>query len=246
MMRGIERTVAVARFELRRLLRSRSTLIAIACFLMVLAAGHWSYWASMPPRAADDRLFGYAYIGAMILSLRLGLAADRDLGLDAFLVRNFVAPVEYLAGKVLAVAVQLVGFGVLAFVAALALSAGEWEYATWYVLLFTLVAWLFLPGVLLAELVVRTRYPVAAVVVGFVIALAIGEAFSDVLVWVSALGLDVERFAYATLEPLVWRCAGATLLLVLLYPLSLLRLPGGVGRRRDIAGGGPEPAREGL
>lgn len=222
---------AVAVFELRQLVRARSTALGVASFFLLLALGHWAYWSARPPRPMDDRLFGYAYIAAMAFSLRLGLAADRERALDEYLVTNFVAPACYIGGKLLAAAAYLAAFGACAFAAALLLSAGEWTYALWYTLLFSLVAWVFLPAILLIELATDTRAPAAAAFVGFVVALVAVRQLYGAPVLVDALGLRVERFAFDTLAPLAARALAVPGILALLYPLCRWRLLGAAGWR---------------
>jgi len=217
--------VAIARFEIREQWRSRAAWIAAIGFIVLLAAGHWSYWTTLPPRPDDDRLFGHAYLLAAIALLRFGTSRDHELGFDEYLVTNLTTPARYLAGKLLAACASLAALGGIAFAAALALSLGEWRYAVWYTVLFTLVSQLFLPAVLLAELLFRTRLPAAVVFFGFVVALAVARAVSSPMVLVTALGLDTERFAFETLAPLARRAVGSTLLLGLLYPVWRLRLP---------------------
>lgn len=217
---------ALAAFELRRLARSPGALAGAAGFVLVLAVGHAVYWSALPPRPADDRMFGWAYLIGAFGLLRFGLAEDRELSFDECLVVNLTTPARYLAGKLLAVAAALVAYGAGAFLAASAFGAGDWRFAAWYAVLFTLVAWLFLPGLLLVELVAGTRYPAAALFVAFAAALAVARAVSSPMVVVEALGLDVERFDWSSLAPLAGRALVSSWLLVLLYPLSRLRLTG--------------------
>ncbi|HEX7120260.1 MAG TPA: hypothetical protein VF212_15805 [Longimicrobiales bacterium] len=223
---------AVAAFELRRLVRSPGAVLGAVLFLALLGIGHWSYWVALPPRPADDRLFGWAYILAMCGALRFGFGEDRDLALDEFLVQNLVTPACYALGKLTAVAVVITAFAAAAFACAFAMSAGDLTYAAWYTVLFTLVAWLFLPAVALVELVFVTRYPVAFVLVAFVAVLLVGGAVAGPRVVVAALGLDVERYAYATLLPLGGRVLVSVWSLLLLYPLCRLRLVGRAGWSR--------------
>ncbi|HEX7119540.1 MAG TPA: hypothetical protein VF212_12170 [Longimicrobiales bacterium] len=220
---------AVAAFELRRLARSPGAWLGVLAFVALLGVGHWSYWTALPPRPADDRLFGWGYILAMCGILRFGFAEDRELVLDEFLVANLVTPARYALGKLVAVAAVLAVFGAGAFLWACLLGAGDAAYAMWYTALFTLVALLFLPAVALVELAIDTRYPAAFVFVAFVAVLVIGHAVAGPAVVVAALGLDVERLIYASLLPLAGRVLVSAWLLLLLYPLCRLRLVGRAG-----------------
>lgn len=228
-------TAAVATFELRRMGRSRSTILGILAFAALLAIGHWSYWKALPPRPEDDRLFGYAYVAAMILCLRFGLADDRATRFDRFLGDNLISPIRLLAGKLQAVAAFLLLFGAYAFTLALAFSTGEWVYAWWYVLRFTLTAWVFLPIVVLVEVAMDMRYPVAVVLTGFMILMVAADPLVGVETVTDALGLRAKRFQFGTLTPLTGRAILATGALVLLYPLCTWRMMGWSHRpwRRD-------------
>ena len=219
----------VAVFELRRVLRSPATVVGIIGFTVLLAVGHWSYWSALPPRATDDRMFGWAYIVAMCAILRFGFAEDRELRFDEYLVSNLVSPLRYALGKLVAVVVVLLAFGAVAALLGFILGAADGRYAVWYATLFTLVAWVYLPAILLVELVVATRYPTAFVFITFVVCVVFARMFVGVDAITNALGFDVARFDYASLEPLAVRALVSPWLLILLYPLCRLRLVGRAG-----------------
>lgn len=227
--------LGVAAFELRRVMRSPATVVGMLIFVVLLAVGHWSYWSALPPRAAGDRMFSLAYIIAMCAILRFGLAEDRDLHFDEFLIVNLVSPLRYAIGKLMATVGVLLAFGVVAFLLGFILGAADWEYAIWYTTLLTLVAWVYLPAILLVELAVATRYPTAFVFVIFVACLTVARLFVGTPTIVDALGLDLERFDYASLVPLTRRALISTWLLALLYPLFRLRIVGRAGWSRADA-----------
>jgi hypothetical protein len=218
--RRFHHTAAIAAFELRQRIGSPTLLIGAAAYAALLALGHWLYWNAPPPRPDDDRLFGYAYITAMFVSLRFGIAADTTSGFRDLLAGNLTTPRRYIAGKVQATVTFLLAFAPYAFVLALAFSAGDWRYALWYPTLFTLVAALFLPAVFAAELALRIHYPVAVVIILFFTILAALEPFYGIEAVVRFLGLRTERFAPESLLPLAGRVAIAGILLALLAELA--------------------------
>lgn len=223
------RVRALAAVELRRMMRAPGTLVGVAGFLVLLAVGHWSYWTSLPPRPEDDRLFVWAYIVAMCGMLRFGLAEDRELGIDEYLVPNLVPPFRYALSKLLATVAMLGIFGAGAFICAAAASVGDLQYAAWYTVLMTLVVWMLLPVLLLVEICIDTRYPALFVLLVFVATLIVGRLMLGPVAIVQLLGLDVQRYVYASLGPLGVRALVSGWLLVVLYPLCRLRLVGRAG-----------------
>lgn len=220
---------ALVGVELRRIARAPGTAVGVVGFLVLLAVGHWSYWTTLPPRPQDDHLFVWAYIIAMCGMLRFGLAEDRELDLDEYLVTNLVSPLRYMLSKLLAVTAMLGVFGAGAFVCAAAASAGDLRYAAWYTVVMTLVTWMLLPVLLLVELVIDSRYPAIFVLISFVATLVAARLVSGPMVIVELLGLDVERYVYSSLAPLAVRGVVAAWLLAVLYPLCRLRLVGRAG-----------------
>lgn len=200
---------ALAVFELCRRARSRITLLAGLLFAIVLALGHWV--ARGPDAGGDpDRMFGYAYLLAALLTLRLGLAVDRESDFDEFLTANFISPVGYLTGKIVALAAFLLAFALYTFTIAIAMSLGDFRYAAWYTLLFTLMVWVFSPLVALVELGMTTRVPAMVVAIALVASMMVlaGLGKNPEIV-VQAFGLNVKRYEYGTLWPLVARSAFA-------------------------------------
>lgn len=195
----------LAELELRRLVRSRSTWTAVAIFSLFLAAGHFGYWRSAPPRPADDRLFVYGYLAYFLLVFRFGLAADRESGFGEYLLANFLSPGRYALGKTLAALLSLLGFATCAVALALALSLGDSRYAVWYAARLTLSAWLLAPLVLAAELLVDTRMPGVVAAIALVFVLLAAETVGGAERLVHVLGLDSQRLRFETLVPLILR-----------------------------------------
>ena len=95
--------------------------------------------------------------------------------------------------------------------------------------LMTLVVWMLLPALLLVEICIDTRYPALFVLLAFVATLIVGRLMLGPVAIVRLLGLDVERYVYASLGPLGVRALVSGWLLVVLYPLCRLRLVGRAG-----------------
>lgn len=219
---------AVIAFELRRRLREPATVIGLLVLFGILLVGHVEYWQALPPRPEEDRMFGYAFVGAMLAVLRFGLAEDRQLAFDEFLAGNLISPRRYLAAKLLTGIIVLLGVAATAFVLALALSGFEFTYAAWYTLLLTLAIWAFLPAVLVAEAVADTRFVAIVVFIIFFISIMVTESFygaQNLIIW---LGYDVERYAFKSLGGLALRALLATGLLLALAPLMQRRIRGGL------------------
>lgn len=224
--------LALIAFELRRRMGEPATLIAGVALLGVLVIGHVEYWSALPPRPSDDRMFGYGYIAAILAVLRFGLGEDRRLGLGEYLTVNLVSPARYLAARLLTGGIIVVCVGAAACLLALLLSGFEWVYAVWYTLLFTLVAGMFLPFVLLVELIVETRFAGLVVFIGFIIALMVLEPFFGVRQVTAWLGLEVSRFAFGSLGPLALRAGLAAAVLATVVVAAALRDRGRAGVAR--------------
>jgi hypothetical protein len=230
---GAGRTLvrSLAAFELRRIARSRTTLLAGFLFAAVLALGQWA-GARSSSRGQPDGMFGYAYLLVAFLTLRFRLATDRETCLDEYLTANFVSPGQYLTGKVIALAGYLLALGVYAFGVAAAMSWGDIRYALWYAVLFTLVAWVFAPLVGLVEALVATRVPAIVVALAFVSAAVVMMALgSEPEPLLDLFGLHVQRFEYGSLGPLTVRATVAVpagyLLLYSVVRRRLIKTRGG-------------------
>jgi hypothetical protein len=221
---ALRATRACAVFELRRIVRSRSTWIGALLFLALLALGHTLYWRAFPPRPDHDRLFGYAYLLAMLASLHLGLATDRQSHFDHFLVGNLIRPAPFLLGKLTATVVYLLAFALFALALSFALSAGEWRYALWYSLNLTLLAWFFVPALLLTELAVDTRFPVPVVLIAFFVLTIATDRLIGVEALARLLGFTQRRLDFGSLWQLSGRALLVPVLLALLYPVCRWRL----------------------
>ena len=210
--------------ELKRRARSFRTAAAFVLFLAVLGVGSWFYWQALPPRPQDDRLFGDAYVLAALVALHAGIARDRRFYFDAFLANNILAPRELYTSKLCATVLCLLAASCCTFVVALAMSAGDVEYSAWYSIVLCLVALLFLPAVLLSELLLEIEYPVAIVALAFTALLSVAGRASGARRILDALALAGERFDYSNLSRLALRAFIAVAVTGLLYPLYLWKL----------------------
>src|SRR5688572_2524095 len=122
-------------FDTGRIIRDRMTWIGVVAFALLLSAGAWSYWHSLPPRDPGDRLFGYAYLTAALLTFHVGIARDRAVRFDECLISNFASPSVVYAAKVMAALVTLLFLAGICLAVALVASAGDFRYAAWYVVL---------------------------------------------------------------------------------------------------------------
>jgi hypothetical protein len=217
---------AVTLLELARFARSRSTAIALGGFTALTALGQWLHWRTLPPRPDDDRLFGYAFLLAIMIGLRLGFSSDRRSGSSQLLIGNLVRPPNLFVGKFAALLVALLAFTGYTIIATGLLSAGDWSYALWYSLLFALVVWLFVPAMLLVELTMETRYPGPVVFVAFVAAITIASITKGAHPLIDLLGFNTTRLDYTSLTPLAWRSFSATGMVVILYPIWCWRTTG--------------------
>jgi len=214
--------VAVAAFELRRRLRDPLTLGGMIGFAVILGIGAWFYWSSLPPRPRNARLFGEAYLLATMIAWHAGLAADRMSKFDVYLTANFVSARTLYFAKISVALVCVAAFSLLAFVLAVAASAGDFAYAAHYTGLFLLAAIFALPAIVLIELVLNTRHPIPILVVLFFTALALVSKFGDVQQLISRLGMG------GTIGPVgaTVRSAAALVVAVAMDPLFRLRLGG--------------------
>lgn len=221
---GADRLRAVLRFELIRMLRDRHTWIALSVFAVTLIYGAWSYWQSLPPRAQNSRMFGEAFLLAMVIGWHSGIARDRIFKFDAYLVANFVEPRTAFLAKVATALAFVAMLGFAAFLLATAASLGDLGYAAHYTVLFVLAAIVALPGIILLELALNARYPVPVLVIIFFVVLGIYSRGGDVQPLIRALGMH----GHIEVVPAIVRTAAALLLTVACYPIYRLRL----GKRR--------------
>ncbi len=223
---SIRQVHALASLELIRIARSPATIIALASFTILLAIGHWLHWRALPPRPDDDRLFGYAFLVAVMIGLRFGFASDRESGTEQLLIGNLIRPATYFFGKAAALLITLLAFMTYAGITSGLLSVGDWSYSLWYALLFALVIWLFTPLMLLFELALDTRYPGPAVFVTFVIMITIARFTIGIQPLIDLLAFDRARLDFAGLLPLAWRALIVAGVTGLLYPVWRWRMIG--------------------
>ncbi len=218
MRRDVLRTAV--RFELRRVLRDPYSWAGIAAFTAVLLIGSWLHWQSLPPRPQSSRLFGEAFILALVIGWHAGLARDRGSRFDAYLVANFVGADTLFVAKVCSALVYVSLLSGAGFLLALGASAGDLRYATLYTALFLLAALLMLPALIIIELLLNTRFPVPIVIMLFFAALAIYGRTSDVRALTRVLGMDGNL----ELWPAVFRSLAALAATAACYPLYRRRL----------------------
>ncbi len=220
--------VAIARFELRRALHDPGAGLAAVLLPAMLVVGHWARLSSGEALPAGSRLFAVGFLAAFIAGGRLRLGADRGTHFGQLLRGNFVSVGERMFGKLLAHFVSLCVLGTYAFLASYAVSLGELRYALWYSVLFTLLAMLLSPAVLLVELIADTRLPVAIVLLVLAVVSLLATRVGAVDYLMEILGVvEIQQHRYRTLRPLAARVLIAVPILhVLLYPLWLLRSGG--------------------
>ena len=219
------RVAALGRFEAARMVRSRWTALGVLVFLVAHALGRWQH-------AGSDGLFTAGYVVAFALSFGPGLSADRDLAFDLLLVFNFLSPGDYALGKSAGMLAWAAAFTVVCWAIAAALGGGDVRFATWHAALAALLVVAALPFVVVADLLLSTRLPTAAVLVVLVVCLftllALGVEASTLS---SALGFQVTPYSYRSLLPLLLR-AGVGLALT-----PALIVVGILARYRPPAGG---------
>lgn len=223
---SIRQIQAMATLELTRVMRSRSTVAALVAFTALLALGHWLHWQATPPRPVDDRLFSYAFLAAVMIGLRFGIASDRRAGAEHLLAGNLIEPTAFFYGKVVALVIGLLAFTAYTIVVGTLLSGGDGNYALWYALHITLVVALFLPLILLAEFVMDTRYPAPAIFVIFAVTVTIAGTTVGIQALVDFMGITSQRLDYRSLAPLAWRAPVSIAITSLLYPLWYARMSG--------------------
>ncbi len=208
--------------ELRRTWADPLTWGALFGFIVILVVGAWLYWRSLPPRLQNGRLFGEAYLLAMIIAWHAGFARDRMSKFDVYLASNFVDVRSLYFAKVSAAVVTVCGFCLIAFLIAVGTSLGDFGYAAHYATLFLLASMLAVPALVLIELALNTRYPVPILLLLFFGFLGIYSRIGDVQALIRLLGMSgtIELF------PALVRTLVALALAAACYPLFHLRLGG--------------------
>lgn len=193
------RVAALGLFEASRALRSRWTALGVLVFFVAHALGRWQH-------ADDDGLFIAGYLVAFAISFAPGLATDRGLTFDLLLVYNLVSACDYALGKEVGMVAWTTAFTAACWGVAVALGGGDFRFATWYAASVGLVVLAALPFVVVADLLLTTRLPAAAVFIMLVVVLfalvAVGVEPATIQSW---LGLRLTPHAYASLVPLLVR-----------------------------------------
>lgn len=200
------RLAALVRFELSRMLSRPAARSAVLVFVALLALSHVDEWRGIPPER-DEGMFGLAFIVGAIGLVCFGLAADRRLRFDAYLLANHVTPSTYLAAKALAGAVLVVLYAVCATAVELAMTAspGAALWAGSYALLLVL---LMMPLALAVEAFADTAMPLAPVLLVWLATALASWLFARSTLPMSLLGIDVlDPGVWRSLEPLATRSA---------------------------------------
>jgi hypothetical protein len=224
-MRSLARAAAVGRLEAKRALLAQGTARGVAIFAVAHAVGRWQ-------GAGSDGLFVLGFLAGYTLAFSPGLSADRGLSFDRLMVLNLVSPWDYAAGKAWAMLAWTAGFAAFCWAVAAAVPGGGLRFAGWFGALAFLMALTALPAVVATDLLLGTRLPGAVALilacVALVVALALGADPPEVL---SALGLLVTPYSYASLVPLLLRsCVGLAVAPVLVALGAAVRGWGAPGR----------------
>ncbi|HUF12554.1 MAG TPA: hypothetical protein VMN78_05580 [Longimicrobiales bacterium] len=214
----------LALFELRRGAQRPSSLLALLLLAGTLALSHVDEWRG---RSAGEGFFGHAYLLGAIAFMRYGLAADRRLRFDEYLIVNHVRPATYLSAKVCAMAILLVAYGAVAVVLEAAFSGGGFADAAWLALAFTLAAWMFAPLVMLVETWADTSLPAAVVLLAYFVTVITIYMVGGTLAPLDVLGIThLEPGYWSSLGPLTLRSLiGAPLAFLLVGAAARLSLP---------------------
>lgn len=213
------RVLPAVRFEARRRIRARTTVLAGAAFLVAAVAGAAREAAGPGAAPAADPFPAYAWTAAALLVLRFGCGGDRRHRFDACLAGTFLPARELFAARAGVYLAASLGLGLAALGTGLLLS-GSLARAGWQAAEYTLVAWLAAPAVLLVELTLGGRAPFAAVLLLYLAALLVAEPFVGAEAVVRATGFPATPFAFADLGGLAARAAlAAPIGLAALYPL---------------------------
>lgn len=197
-MSAFMRTAAMARLESVRALRSRGALMAAVLFVSAHAVGRW--------QDVPDGFFVVGFLMALLFGFSPGLSEDRARAFDRLLVPNLLRPVDYALGKVAGMAVWVFALAAWAWAAAVALSAGDVAFASWYAALAFLLGTAALPWVVLTDLLLDVRLPAAVVFVAalvcMVVAIALGADPARILM---RAGLLITPHSWPSLSPLLVR-----------------------------------------
>jgi hypothetical protein len=218
--------------EWRRVVRDRSSHVALGLFVLVAGIGAWLYWNALPPRPPGSRLFGEAYVLALVVGGHVGLARDRAVRFDAFLISNFVTPAHYYVTRVVIAVMTLTAFAAIAFAIALVLSFGDLAYAAEYAATLYFASLMALPAIVILELFLNSRHTVAILLIGLVVTMTLYGRANDPRPVLRALGLSGELDVWASL----FRSGIALTISIAFYPLFRWRIG-----RYSLAGVGADP-----
>lgn len=194
----------LATFELRRAAERRIVPIALLLFTAALAIGHVDHWRGKAPNGTA--FFGYAYLIGLVLLMRFGLAADRQLRFDEYLLVNHVRPRTYLAAKACAMGALLFAYCLLGALVEIVFAGGGVSEAAWIAVAWSLTAWLFAPIAMLVETWLDTSVPVAVVLLVYVIVVMTEYMSRHTIVSVEMLGVrQLAPGDWASLGPLALR-----------------------------------------
>ena len=191
-------SVALFVFELKRAASRRVVPVALLLFTAALALGHIEHWRG---EAANGAFYGYAWVIGAILLMRFGLAADRALRFDEYLVVNLVRPRAYVAAKAGAMGALLVGYALFGMVVEIAFTGGGVGDVAWAASAWVLATWLFAPLAMAVESWFDTSLPSALVLLVYFIVV--------VTEYVAARSLhSAEVFGLLQLAPGDWSSLG--------------------------------------
>lgn len=196
---------ALPLFEVRRAAQRRIVPVALLIFAGAVAVGHYDRWRGSAP-ANGSELFGPAYLLGVVLLMRFGLAADRNLRFDEYLIANHVKVREYMFAKAAMMAVVLLAFGVIAVLVEVVFSGGDLSGVAWTVVSWTLTAWLLAPFAMAVEASADTSLPAAAVLLLFTIVVIAEYMILRTVHIPEVLGLrQLATGDWGSLEPLALR-----------------------------------------
>lgn len=206
---------SLIRFELVRRLRWRPLVLLTASHPVLIALTYGIHPESDPRLATDVAAMGMQLVWLFLISFELG--RDRDLGMDALLTSNLVAPSAYVLSKLLALGFVLLAYHSVVLLVVASMDPGgvrgAWSIAAG--LPFVLV---LLPLALLTELVVPARVPMVYVaLIGTATLLVAFWSGVDAETVASWSGLDGE--SAEAVRPAVLGAAG----LIVLFPLAIRR-----------------------
>jgi hypothetical protein len=231
-MTAAQRILLTIRLELMRWIKDPIVWIGFTLWLFMVILGIRQHQQALPPRSPADRQFVYAYLLFALLALHSGIARDRTERFDAFLAANFLDSREAFLSRVGTLLIMIAGTGIVGLILGLLITLGDIEFGVWYATLMTCVALLFLPAIIITEIMFSTRYPIAIVQLLLTTAGMLLRHYGRMEQFMRLTALDVDRYDYADITQLLIRIAPAMLVTFALYPLYRWRI--GTPWRRDL------------